>query len=489
MIHRWSISRKIALGFALGPLALIIIGFVAYFNTSRLLDSEKVLSSSYAMRGALDRIEIDLVNAETGQRGYLLTRNQSYLEPYDQARGKLNADIDSLDRSVAGEPAQQARATQLRPMVTDKLNELRDTIELQRARGTAASLAIVRSNRGELIMNQIRRILSDARADQSQTEQTRYSEDQQTAYWATAVIVYGTGIMVVVLILAGVLLARAVSGPLEEAVSALTSASAEILAGTTQQAAGVQEQAAAVTETVSTVEEITQTAESSNDRAKAVAESALRAVENGVAGRRAVEDTVAVMGDVKTRTESIANIILALAEQAQAIGDIIAVVNNVADQTNILAFNAAIEASRAGEQGKGFGVVASEIKSLAEQSKKATVQVRQILGEIQRATNSAVIATEHGAKTVDEALRTVSQADESIRSLTDIVSDAARSATQISASANQQSIGMVQIQRAMRDISDTTSQNLASTRQTEQAARDLDAIGIRLAELLRGAAA
>jgi methyl-accepting chemotaxis protein len=202
-----------------------------------------------------------------------------------------------------------------------------------------------------------------------------------------------------------------------------------------------------------------------------------------------VEDTVAVMGDVKARTESIANSILALAEQAQAIGDIIAVVNNVADQTNILAFNAAIEASRAGEQGKGFGVVATEIKSLAEQSKKATVQVRQILGEIQRATNSAVIATENGAKTVDEALRTVNQADESIRSLTEIVSDAARSATQISASANQQSIGMAQIQRAMRDISDTTAQNLASTRQTEQAARDLDALGIRLSELLRGASA
>ncbi len=195
------------------------------------------------------------------------------------------------------------------------------------------------------------------------------------------------------------------------------------------------------------------------------------------------------MGDVKTRTESIANSILALAEQAQAIGEIIAVVNNVADQTNILAFNAAIEASRAGEQGKGFGVVASEIKSLAEQSKKATVQVRQILGEIQRATNSAVIATEHGAKTVDEALHMVHQADEAIRALSDIVADAARSATQISASANQQSIGMAQIQRAMRDISDTTAQSLASTRQTEQAARDLDALGLRLADLLRGATA
>lgn len=74
-------------------------------------------------------------------------------------------------------------------------------------------------------------------------------------------------------------------------------------------------------------------------------------------------------------------------------------------------------------------------------------------------------------------------------SLSDIVADAARSATQISASANQQSIGMAQIQRAMHDINDTTSQNLASTRQTEQAARDLDTIGGRLAELLRGSSA
>jgi methyl-accepting chemotaxis protein len=489
VIHRWSIGRKIALGFALGPIALVIIGVVAYLNTSRLLESEKMVSSSYAVRGALHRIEIDLVNAETGQRGYLLTGDRAYLAPYDQARAKLNGDVDSLDNAVVGEPTQQARAAQLRPMVNDKINELRDTIELQRTRGTAASLAIVRSNRGKLIMDSIRRLLNDAGAAQAQIERTRYTDDQQTAFWATAVIVYGTGIMVVVLVVSGLLLARTVNAPLAEAVSALTSASAEILAGTTQQAAGVQEQAAAVTETVSTIEEITQTAESANDRAKEVADSALRAVENGVSGRRAVEDTVAVMGDVKTRTESIANSILALAEQAQAIGDIIAVVNNVADQTNILAFNAAIEASRAGEHGKGFGVVASEIKSLAEQSKKATVQVRQILSEIQRATNSAVIATEHGAKTVDEALRSVNQADDAIRSLSDVIADAARSATQISASANQQSIGMAQIQRAMHDINDTTSQNLASTRQTEQAARDLDTIGGRLAELLRGASA
>ena len=196
-----------------------------------------------------------------------------------------------------------------------------------------------------------------------------------------------------------------------------------------------------------------------------------------------------VMADVKVRTESIANNILSLAEQAQAIGEIITVVTDVADQTNILALNAAIEASRAGEHGKGFAVVAAEVKSLAEQSKKATVQVRQILSDIQRATNSAVIATEQGAKTVDEALRTVHQADDSIRTLAAIVAEAAQSATQISASVNQQSIGIAQIRRAMHDINETTGQSLASTRQAEQAARDLDGLGHRLRRLLRGAAA
>jgi methyl-accepting chemotaxis protein len=489
VIQRWSIARKIAFGFALGPIALIVIGIVAYANTSRLLATERIVSDSYAVRDGLHRVALDLVNAETGQRGYLLTADEQYLRPYRDARVALNTDLQELGQAVASEPEQQARVAQLRPLVNDKFAELGETIDTARTHGAAAGLKIVRSNRGKAIMDKIRGVLDEALADQAQIERTRFADDKHAADWATGVMFFGTAGMALILGLAGVLLTRNVSGPLEDAVSALTSASAEILAGTTQQAAGVQEQAAAVTETVSTVEEISQTADSSNDRAKSVAESSLLAVENGQAGRRAVEDTVTVMGDVKMRTESIANSILALAEQAQAIGEIIAVVNNVADQTNILAFNAAIEASRAGEQGKGFGVVASEIKSLAEQSKKATVQVRQILSEIQRATNSAVIATEHGAKTVDEALQTVHLADEAIRSLTDIVADAARSATQISASANQQSIGMSQIQRAMRDISDTTAQSLASTRQTEQAARDLDAVGGRLAELLRGATA
>lgn len=269
-----------------------------------------------------------------------------------------------------------------------------------------------------------------------------------------------------------------------ETVTSLASATSEILAGTTQQAAGAQEQASSVQETVSTVDEVVQTSEQAAGRARAVQESSQRAAEVGKAGRRAVEETVAAMGSVKGHSESIAGSILSLAEQAQAIGEITAAVTDIAEQTNLLALNAAIEASRAGEHGRGFSVVASEVKALADQSKKATGQVRQILGEIQKATNAAVMAAEEGTKGVNAAIRVASQAGETIRTLSDAISEAAQAASQIAASAGQQATGMAQIHQAMKAVSQVTSQNMASTRQAERAAQDLNAMSAKLTGLL-----
>ncbi len=271
-----------------------------------------------------------------------------------------------------------------------------------------------------------------------------------------------------------------------ETAGQVASATAEILAGTTQQASGAQEQAAAVAQTASTVDEVLRTSDQAAQRARTVAETSQRTVEIGKAGRKAVEETVAGMGAVREQVESIAESILALAEQAQAIGEIIATVNDIAEQTNLLALNAAIEASRAGEHGRGFSVVASEVKALADQSKKATAQVRQILGEIQKATNSAVMATEEGTKTVSAAIKVVGQAGETIRALADTIAETAQAAAQITASAGQQAAGMAQIHEAMKSIHQVTNQNLASTRQAERAAQDLDALGGRLKELLAG---
>jgi methyl-accepting chemotaxis protein len=211
---------------------------------------------------------------------------------------------------------------------------------------------------------------------------------------------------------------------------------------------------------------------------------AQRAAEIGRAGTAAIDESITGMGSVRAQVESTARSILALADQAQAIGEITSTVSEIAEQTNLLALNAAVEAARAGEHGRGFSVVAAEIRSLAEQSKKSTVQVRQILGEIQRATNAAVLATEQSTREVADGTKKVGAAGETIRELADAVGEAATASAQIVASAGQQAAGMQQIRQAMQSIQEATQQNLASTRQAEQAAQDLTAQGGHLLSLV-----
>ena len=166
------------------------------------------------------------------------------------------------------------------------------------------------------------------------------------------------------------------------------------------------------------------------------------------------------------------------------IGEIIAAVNDLAEQSNLLAVNAAIEAAKAGEQGKGFAVVAHEIRSLAEQSKQATAQVRTILGDIQKATSGAVLATEQGSKAVETGVKQSAQTGESIRVLADSIVEAAQAAAQIAASSQQQLTGMEQVILAVSNIKQAMEQNVAGAKQTEKAAQNLHELGQKLKQLV-----
>jgi methyl-accepting chemotaxis protein len=270
-----------------------------------------------------------------------------------------------------------------------------------------------------------------------------------------------------------------------ETANGISAAAAQLLAGTTEQAAAAQQQAAAVAETVSTVNEVAETSRQAAERAPSVADAANRAVEIARAGRKAVDDTVVGLRSVKEQVQAITVGTMALAEQGQAIGEITATVKDLAEQTNLLALNAAIEASRAGEQGKGFAVVAGEVKALADQSKKATAQVRQILGQIQKATTSAVAAAEEGKRSVDAAVMVALQAGETIRALGETVTESGQVVGQMAASAGQQATGMSQIHHAMSNINQASSQHLAATQQAERTAQALSDAGRRLTEMMR----
>lgn len=277
---------------------------------------------------------------------------------------------------------------------------------------------------------------------------------------------------------------REVNREIGEGFNVLASSAGEILAATTQVASGAAETAAAVSQTTTTVEEVRQTAQLSSQKAKVVSEIAQKAAQISQGGKKSVDETIEGMNRIQEHMEFIAESIVRLSEQSQAIGEIIATVNDLAEQSNLLAVNAAIEATKAGEQGKGFAVVAQEVKSLAEQSKQATSQVRTILMDIQKATSAAVMATEQGSKAVEAGVGQSTQAGESIRMLADINTEALQAATQIAVSSQQQLVGMDQVALAMKNIKQVSTQNVASTKQTETAAQNLHELGQKLKQLV-----
>ncbi len=254
----------------------------------------------------------------------------------------------------------------------------------------------------------------------------------------------------------------------------LNTAASEILAATTQQASGASEQSAAISQTTTTVEEVKTISEQASQRALEVANASRRTVEVARNGQKAVQDTIESMALIKEKVEGISENLLALSDQTQQIGEIIATVNEIASQSNMLALNASVEAARAGEHGKGFAVVAMEVRSLAEQSRQATAQVKAILSEIQKATNTTVMATEEGTKGVEKGVQLASQAQAAIEQLSAVINESAQVATQVVAGGQQQLTGIEQIAMAMQNINQVTVQSLASTRQAEKSAQNLN---------------
>ena len=276
---------------------------------------------------------------------------------------------------------------------------------------------------------------------------------------------------------------RGMTREMAEVSNVLAASSAEMLASVAQLTAGATETASAVRETASTVEEVKQTAIVSAQKAKNVLERSQLAEQAARSGKQSVEESIELMKRIQGQVASIAESIVRMSEQSQAIGEITSVVNDLQEQSNLLAVNAAIEAAKAGEQGKGFAVVAQEIRNLAEQSKQATGQVRTILGEIQKATTAAVLVTEQGGKAVDAGARQSTRSSEAIDTLMSSVDEASQAATLISASSQQQLVGMDQVTLAISSIETGTRQTSDSAQQLESMAATLHQLGQKQKEL------
>ncbi|MBS0290345.1 MAG: methyl-accepting chemotaxis protein [Proteobacteria bacterium] len=277
---------------------------------------------------------------------------------------------------------------------------------------------------------------------------------------------------------------RKITQDITEGVNLLGSSATEISAASSQLAASAAQTATSVNETTTTIEEVRQTSHVANQKAQLVTKTAENTTKISDSGKRAASAINSMIDEIQNQMNLIAESMVRLSEQTQAIGAIITTVDDLSQQSNLLSVNASIEAAKAGDQGKGFAVVAQEVKSLASQSKQATNQVRAILADIQKATSASVMATEQGSKAVDEGVKKSEEAGESILMLVKSVSEASNAASQIAASSKQQLVGMEQATLAMENIRQTSNQNVDSSKQLEASVRGIIDMGARLKNIV-----
>jgi len=569
---KWNVGTKISAGFSLALAIFVLVGAVSYRSTIQLIEASDARKHTYEVLSQLDAMLSLLKDVELGQRSYILTGEEIFIEPYQAARGLVDQSLLEARTLTENNPRQQQRLDRVEPLIKNRLAFAKETIDARRIHGFETALQLVKTGKGRQLTDEIRKIVDEMQNEEEGLLRQRVEQAQGDAENAKWTILLGTLAALVVAALAGLVITRNIAGPLQdltavaeritvgdlsvkvatntrsdevgvlartfermtqslramagaaeqiaagdlrstlkpqspndtlgnafarmaenlreqirgliEGANVLGASATEIVASTTQLASSANESAAAVSETSTTAEEVRQTAQLTSQKAQLVADSSQRAAQSSQSGRKSTEDVGAGMGRISQQMEAIASSMVRLSEQSQTIGQIIATVEDLAVQSNLLAVNAAIEAAKAGEHGKGFAVVAQEVKSLAEQSRQATSQVRTILGDIQKATSTAVMATEQGSKAVEAGVRQTEVASESIQALAGSVTEAAHAATQIAASSQQQLVGVDQVAGAMESIKQASTQNVASARQLETAARNLDELGQRLKKMV-----
>ena len=476
---RFTVGRRIALALAI---ELALLAVVALVSASALGRTTNTYESGAAVRRSTLvpalRAESEVRGANMQQLRFLLGDDERYERRRDS--------IVTLARNIAiavGDTVKTPEAKERWTRTVALLAQWNDAMLASAAAAKAKDMPTalrIRATKVEPLLASIDSLVRLSIIDAQRQADDEAVLGHNTATAAQTTVVVSALLAIILGAFAAAILSRSITRPLQETANVIASSSAEILSATTEQAAGTNESMAAVTETVATVDEVAQTATQSAQRARAVADAAQRAAEGGRAGRKAVDDAVGAMRLVQTQVEAMAHGIVALAEQAQAIGEITTAVSDIAEQTKLLALNAAVESTRAGEHGRGFALVAAEIKTLAGEAKESTVQVRRLLSDIQRSTSAAVMATEQGTKQTAAAVRQVNQAGEVIAQLATVVEEAAQAAAQIVASSGQQALGMDQIRQAIANIHDATQQNLTATRQSETAAQNLNELGTQL---------
>ena len=506
-----TIRSKLYCGFGVMAAIPVVLVAVAYMNVERLAQAENLNTRSYDTLRQTQAILESLSNIQTGERGFALTGADSFLKPLEEGKKSFESSMEKARMLTGDSAAQQAR---LRKLQEEKDKWLKVAIDpmLKMRKGVTAGaiemeslVAFEQGGRGEQSINNMRELLGEINA----TEEQRLAERSQNAASlrdvSRALLIGGGSFAAVLAALLAWFLVRRIVTPLSQAVTlaktvaagdltsriavhaqdetgellqalkdmndslahivgrvragtdAIAAVSSEIASGNADVSAHTESQANSLQRTASSIEDLTATVRQNAESAKRANQLAISASAHATTGGNVVGQVVDTMESIK--------------ESSHRIADIIGVIDGIAFQTNILALNAAVEAAHAGEQGRGFAVVASEVRSLAQRSAAAAMEIKALIRDSAEKVDA-------GGKLVSQAGATMTDIVNSIRDVTEIMSE-------IATASEEQSAGIVQFSQAIGHIDEMAQQNAALVGETASAAENLQDQAMNLSEAVR----
>ena len=468
MFGNMTVGKRLVAGFGLAALTLLLIAGVSYRNANQLIDTERWVAHTHQVRNELAELLSYLKDAETGQRGYVITGEESYLEPYKSALNGIRTTLAEVKKQTSDNPDQQRRLAALGPLIDSKLAELSETIGLRRNQGFDAAQKVVLTNAGKSIMDQIRAMIAEADQEEATLLQKRTEEAHASSDMTMSVILWGGILGTVVVSLIGWFISRSLAGQIGTAVSQVRSSSSELQAAANQQATGAKEQAAAMAEISTTISELLATSRQIAESAQRVADNAEQTANSARSGHGTVDLTHESISGIRKQVDQIVAHMLELGRKSQEIGAVLDILSELAEQTNILAINATIEAAGAGESGQRFAVVADEIRKLADRVGGSTKEVRALIDDVRSAVNTTVMATETGSKAVDAGARQFGDVASAFKQIANLVATTTDAAREIELSTKQQATAVEQVNTAIASVTQASVETETSAGQTLQ---------------------
>ena len=485
MAINWTFGRKLALGFAIAALALLVIGVSGYRNAEHVVESDRWVSHTHEVRTKMAELMSYIKDAETSVRGFVITGDEAFLDSYRASLPELNKITTELRNLTADNEEQQRRLTVLLPLIDSKFSVLKRIVDLRRAQGLEPTVKFVSAGEGKELMDQIRQLLGRMDESESTLLKRRHTEAELSAESTKSVILWGSLLGMGLVALAGTLISRSLASQIGAAVHHIQTSSAELQSAANQQATGAKEQASAMSEISTTISELLATSRQIAESARRVAEIADQTATAAKTGDQTVEKGRESINGIRRQVDVIVHHMLDLGKKSQQIGSVLEIVSELAEQTNILAINATIEAAGAGDAGRRFGVVADEIRKLADRVGGSTKEIRGLIDDVRSAVNTTVMTTETGSKAVEAGADQFGRVAAAFGQISGQVSTTTEAAKEIELSTKQQATAVEQVNVAITNVSQATKETEVSTGQTLRTAAELSHLSRELLRLVQ----